>query len=120
VLDELAPSVKNLLHEWRKRKGTAQLVRYEDLIADPEPVLRSVLRYAGIDASAEQVAATLARAAEPAPGMETHRTAGPGDASVGRWRRELEPDLQELCAEVFAESLAEFGYERHGGDGRAR
>jgi len=47
----------------------------------------------------------------PIPGMDVHRTAGQGAAeSVGRWQRDLEPQLQAVCDEAFSEALAEFGY----------
>jgi hypothetical protein len=111
VLDVLAPSVKNLLHEWRQRADTAQLVRYEDLILNPAEALRGILEQAGLEASTERVDDMLARAALPIPGMDVHRTAGQGATeSVGRWRRDLEPELQAVCEEAFAEALAEFGY----------
>jgi hypothetical protein len=112
LLETLAPSVKNLLDEWRNRADTAQLVRYEDLILNPAHTLRGVLGQAGLDASEGRVEDMLARAAEQVPGMTAHRTASDGpQASVGRWRRDLEPRLQELCDEAFADALAGFGYE---------
>jgi hypothetical protein len=112
VLDVLAPSVKNLLDEWRDRRGEAQLVRYEDLILNPAPTLRSVLEHAGLDASQQRVDEMLSRASEPIPGMAMHTTTGDGQqASVGRWRRDLEPRLQHVCDEALADGLAEFGYE---------
>jgi hypothetical protein len=111
VLDMLAPSVENMLTEWRKRADDAYLVRYEDLINDPQPTLRRLLDHAGLAASDDLVASMLARAAEPVPGMSVHMTAGKQQASIGRWRRELDPHLQGVCAEAFAGPLAEFGYE---------
>jgi hypothetical protein len=112
VLEALAPSVKNLLDEWRNREDTAQLVRYEDLILNPAQTLRGVLAQAGLDSSEGRVEEMLGRAAEPVPGMTVHRTTSGGpQASVGRWRRDLEPQLRELCDEAFAEALTGFGYE---------
>ena len=111
VLDVLAPSVKNLLHDWRDRADTAHLVRYEDLVMNPADTLRGILEQAGLEASGERVDDMLARAAVPIPGMDMHRTAGQGAAeSVGRWQRDLEPQLQAVCDEAFSEALAEFGY----------
>ena len=45
------------------------------------------------------------------PEARRHRTTDSVEASVGRWRRDLEPSLQELCADAFGETLYEFGYE---------
>ena len=113
VLDVLAPSVENLLDEWRGRSGRAVLVRYEDVIVNPARTLREVLEQVGLDSSEDRVADMLSRAAEPIPGMEVHRTSGGGqEASIGRWQRDLEPRLQEVCSEAFAAALAGFGYER--------
>ena len=113
VLDGLAPSVENLLDEWRNRAGTAQLVRYEDLILNPAQTLRGLLEQIGLDSSEERIDDILTRAAAPIPGMAVHRTtSGGAQASIGRWRHDLEPPLQKLCDEVFAEALAEFGYEQ--------
>ena len=46
------------------------------------------------------------RSARPATGRP--RTSS---ASIGRWRDDLSPALQEACAEAFAAPLAAFGYE---------
>ena len=110
VFDVLAPSVENILREWRARGDTAHLVRYEDLIADPVSTLRGVLEHAGLDSSDARVDDMLARAAEPAPGMAVHRTAAEPQASIGRWRAELDPHLQVVCKRAFGEALTEFGY----------
>ena len=111
VLEGLAPSIANLRDEWHARAGSATLVRYEDLILDPETTLRGLLDHAGLDASAELVAEMLTRASEPVPGMTVHMTADGQRASIGRWQRELEPQLREMCDEAFGDALAEFGYE---------
>jgi hypothetical protein len=40
-----------------------------------------------------------------------HKTSSDEAASIGRWRTDLPPALQDACDEAFAESLAAFGYE---------
>jgi hypothetical protein len=120
VVHGLAPSIQNLLGEWRARSGSAQLVRYEDLILRPAETLRGVLEQSGLGASDDLVAGALARAAEPAPGMDVHMTAADQRASIGRGQRELSPHLQQVCDEAFGDALAELGYERFAAGGRAR
>jgi hypothetical protein len=120
VLDVLAPSVKNLLNEWRQRAGGAQLVRYEDLILNPAQTLRGVLEQAGLESSEARAEDMLTRAAEPLPGMAMHRTTSGQETSIGRWQHDLEPRLQEVCDEAFAAALAEFGYESKTTSGPAR
>jgi hypothetical protein len=120
VRDALASSVHSLLLEWRDRAERAHLVRYEDLIAEPERTLRGVLDHAGLDASGSRVEDVLTDASRQIPGMAGHATAAGGPAaSIGRWRQELEPELQTACDEAFAEALAEFGYETAAEDGSA-
>ena len=101
------------------RAGGAQLVRYEDLILHPAQTLRGVLEQAGLDSSQGRIDAMLSRAAEPIPGMALHSTSGGAEASIGRWRHDLEPRLQEVCDQAFAGALDEFGYEPATTGGRA-
>jgi hypothetical protein len=53
----------------------------------------------------------LERAAENTPGMSRVRTTPDASSSVGRWKQDLSLDVQELCAEMMGDVLAEFGYE---------
>jgi hypothetical protein len=112
VQEALAPSVHSLVEEWRARSDRAHLVRYEDLIAAPAKTLQAVLDHVGVDGSAGRVDDMLAQAAKPIPGMAGHRTAGDQAASIGRWRKELEPGMRDACDAAFGEALGEFGYER--------
>jgi hypothetical protein len=43
--------------------------------------------------------------------MRDHRTSPDIAASIGRWRRDLSPELQERSCEILEEVLAGFGYE---------
>ena len=115
VRQVLAPSVAKLLRAWRARDGESLLVRYEDLVTSPRETLREVLAHAGLESDQATVDALLARGSAPAPGMEQHRTAAAPDASIGRWRTDLDPALVRLCEEAFGAALAELGYEPAGG-----
>ena len=115
VQEVLAASVDSLLHEWRARGAQAHLVRYEDLIAEPQRTLTGVLDHAGLDASGDRVEQVLSKASDQIPGMADHATAAGGPAaSIGRWRSELGPELHAACDAAFAEALAEFGYDDGG------
>jgi hypothetical protein len=58
------------------------------------------------------VAQVLQRARARAPERQAgHRTTADETASIGRWREDLPPALQDACGEAFAEALAAFGYE---------
>lgn len=96
-----APAVR-LLEAWRERGNAAHFLRCEDLVLRPEPVLRSLLEYLGLDAGAATISAMLARARSSA-----------GDVfpkSIGRWRSALDETLQRECADAFGDLLEQFGY----------
>jgi hypothetical protein len=46
-------------------------------------------------------------------------TAGSAAASIGRWRRDLEPELAERCDAVLSPVVADFGYAAAEGDSPA-
>jgi hypothetical protein len=96
----------------RRRKGeSAHLVRYEDLILEPRRTLMGILEFLGVDAGAEAVIETLRLANQPNELLDGHRTVSDPAQTIGRWRRDLPPDLAAECNEILAPVLAEFGYE---------
>jgi len=109
VQTTVANSARRLLRRLREQGEAAHLVRYEDLIQKPEETLAAMMAYLGLDPSEEAVAETLARA--EANSLESHRTTDKASASIGRWQRDLSPELAQVCAEVLDPVLTEFGYE---------
>jgi hypothetical protein len=101
-----------LLQRWQEREDQAHLVRYEDLLLEPEATLRGICEFVGIDASEEAVAETLESARSRSPNMDHHRTSKDPGATVNRWVDDLPEELIEVCAEVLDEPLQAFGYER--------
>lgn len=99
-----------LLQRWREREDEAHLVRYEDLLLEPEQTLRAICEFVGLDASEDAVTGTLETARRRSPNMDHHRTAKDPGATVNRWIEDLTPDLIEVCAEALDESLVAFGY----------
>ena len=83
----------------------------EELIQQPLPTLATVAEYLGIDQSPTTLSAMLERASQDTPELERHRTSESASASIGRWRRDLDPSLQQTAAEAFNEALSAFGYE---------
>jgi hypothetical protein len=41
-----------------------------------------------------------------------HRTTAARDASIGRWRTDLDEELQRTCQDVLGPALESFGYPR--------
>ncbi|HET8565713.1 MAG TPA: sulfotransferase [Solirubrobacterales bacterium] len=105
----VANSARRLLRRRRERGGEAHLVRYEDLIEEPAETLGAIMRYLGLDAGEGAVTAVLERAEEGS--LDEHRTTSKVSESIGRWRRDLSPELAQVCAEVLDPVLTEFGYE---------
>lgn len=99
-----------VLHSaWRDRGEPGSLIRYEDLVRDPDSVLTGLLSRLGLDASPATVAALLAAAR--APELQGHGSSRSPAASIGRWRQDLPPEMQDQIAERFSDLLQHFGYE---------
>jgi hypothetical protein len=114
-----------------RRLGGYMEARYEDLVADPEPVLRRVCGFVGLDFSpemldyhrhAEERLAELARDLPERPGqlrrpaahrLEAHALTlePPRPDRVARWRTQMSPEDQAAWAEAAGDLLAELGYE---------
>jgi len=100
-----------LLRAWERRRDSAHLVRYEDLVMDQERTVAGILDYLRIDAGSRTVAALRAHIDEELPELADHATSDGPEASVGRWRQDLSPDLAKHCERALAPALAAFGYE---------
>jgi Sulfotransferase family len=110
-VDRLAGWARALVRSFERRSARAHLVRYEDLVLEPEGTLRALLSYLGVDADAATVAAMRESLATEMPELAEHGTAPDPAASVGRWRSDLSDDLKRACERSFGEALAGFGYE---------
>lgn len=106
----LGQSASRLLESWERRRDRALLLRYEDMVREPSESLEGVLRYLDVDASESTIEAMLASLAEKAPAVEEHRTSLDQEASIGRWRSELSPELARASERVFGPALEAFGY----------
>lgn len=107
----LARDMRRLRLSWEQRADRVELVRYEELVVEPEAVLRRVLRYAGLDDGDDVIAAMCEGAGQEQAGLDAHRTSEGPQQSIGRWRRDLAPELAEACQEEMHDTLSAFGYE---------
>ena len=87
----------------------ARTRRYEDLVRDPGAVLTGLLTRLELDASPTTVANVLAAA--EAPELRGHGSSSSPVASIGRWRQDLSPEMQDAIAERFDGLLHSFGYD---------
>ena len=72
-LADLRRGVVALRDAWRERGEPASLVRYEDLVRDPEATLPPLLTSLGLDAAPETVRRLIAAAAPDVPGATRAR-----------------------------------------------
>ncbi len=110
-LESVAEAFRGLLEASSGRGDASLAVRYEDLILDPEPTIRRILAHLDLEADDASVSETLSAAWKSAERLSDHRTAsGDVKASIGRWRRDMEPTLQMRSSTIFAEVLEALDY----------
>jgi hypothetical protein len=103
---------RRLLGSWQQRSDRAFLLRYEDLILHPAATLRALLSYLELDATPLVLDAMQSSLTTTLPEMIAQRTTDAPEASIGRWRRDLSPELQRVCKETFGTALEVFGYKQ--------
>jgi len=114
----------DLRKSWQTRGERGHLLRYEELVHKPEETLAALLEYLEVDASPPTVEYLLQIGADPSVALigasqdsrevSGHRTTTDLKESIGRWRREADPAVRELCDEVFGDVLGDFGYAETG------
>jgi len=111
-VERLGGWAASLAGAWERRRDRAHLVRYEDLVLEPERALAGVLEYVGVDAATETIQGMLDRLREDVPELREHPTSASAQSSIGRWRTDLDPELTAACERAFGPILEVFGYER--------
>jgi hypothetical protein len=106
----LRNDVVQIVDNWQARSDRAYLLRYEDLMLHPKETLSAVLDYLGLEATEANVRRLLDDASAMAEPPEEHRTSPSVDESIGRWRRDLDVNLQRACDEAFGDLLPVLGY----------
>ena len=112
VKKALAPGAEALRDSWLRRRSSCSLVRYEDLVLEPESHLADVFEYLGVDGSPSTVKGVLRRAAGMNPkSQKNHKTTSSAKDSMRRFRREMPPGMQDFCNDAFGDCLKVFGYD---------
>lgn len=109
-IGQLRSSVNSLLSRWRRDPEGVCVIRYEDLILEPHRTMTRLLDHLELESDSESVTDILQRASLELPEMAGHRTSPESAQSVGRWRDDLDDELQDLCEEAFGPALEAFGY----------
>jgi GT2 family glycosyltransferase len=101
--------VRTLLAAHRDRSRASLLVRYEDLVRDPQAALEAILCHLELERRGSTITEML-RDPAARERRRPHMTSPSVSGSVGRWRSELDEGLQQACGEAFRDALAAFGY----------
>jgi hypothetical protein len=109
-VDRLGEWAESLVRSFARRRAAAHVLRYEDLVLEPQPALRALLEYLEVDARDGTIARMLDAQRTEMPELAEHRTSSDAAASIGRWRTALDDDLAQACARSFGAALETFGY----------
>lgn len=85
-----------------------RLLRYEEMVVDPERALEDVFGFLGLDPSPEVCEWINGDAAKL---FDRQGTSASPAASVGRWRTELTPEQRDVIESALGEHLAALGYD---------
>ena len=111
VREVMLPSLTALSGRLQGDATRPYVVRYEDLVLDPEPALAALFEQLGLTAEDGVVGETVRRAGEATAAMDHHRTSADPAASIGRWHEDLPEEIAAVCNRELGPLLAEFGYE---------
>jgi Sulfotransferase family len=107
----LAGWAEGLLRSHARRRARSHVLRYEDLVRDPRTSLLALLEYLEVEAGDAPVAGMLDALRTEMPELAEHSTASDAEASIGRWRVDLDDELKRACERSFGPALEAFGYE---------
>lgn len=94
-------------HKKNRNEGK-YIVRYEDLMREPEAALAGVVDFLGLDVPSRDLKFALGFAQKAV--SSSHKTSKSPTTSIGRWKTELSRDMQEHAAKCFVKYGRVFGY----------
>jgi hypothetical protein len=86
------------------KKGTVPVVRYEDLVLNLEAEARRLEELLGVELDPAAVAADEKM-------RSTHVSAATPEASIGRWRREMSPEIAKRFNDELGSELEALGFD---------
>jgi hypothetical protein len=110
LVERVRVDAEELIDRWRRRGDAALLVRYEDLVLEPQTTLGRVFEYLEVEADEAAVGAVLELANRPTELLDKHRTVSDPVQTIGRWRRDLPAELADESNQLLAPLLETFGY----------
>ena len=109
-MQEVAQNVRGMLSQSEELADRAAVMRYEDLIQSPVTALEPVLANLGVDSSPVTIDAMIERAQADFPRMKRHLTSDSVEASIGRWRTDMDEGFKARANEIFGDVLVKLGY----------
>ena len=106
----LGMSAHHLLDDWLERGKTSTLIRYEDLLEDPELTLTGLFEYLGVGINSVMLSDMIRDANIDNPELVVHKTSKTASMSIGRWERDLDLTTLGACTVAFGDPLRAFGY----------
>lgn len=129
MVGDFGQGIEHMMEAWRdqtrkflafaeREDVNAHIVRYEQLVTDPEPELRAIMEFLGLPWSDRLLAhhdqdLTIYR--NPTGHLSRDQVNKPMNAtSIGRWKRDLTADEIAVFEREAGDLLAELGYESAG------
>jgi len=109
IFEQIKLRAQSLVHYWQLRVQQALLVRYEDLLLQPQATLQQILDYLNLDHQC--IESMLRQATEETAELKAHRTSQQPKASINRWRGDMNRALKQLCHTQLHTELNTFNYE---------
>jgi hypothetical protein len=103
TVDYIHSSSKGLLSAYNDDHENVYIIRYEDLVLDPQKTKSGLFQYLGLPNLADDLTNALSNL------FTGHGTSESPKSSIGRWKHELTEDQTNECAE-FIPFLEAFGY----------
>lgn len=103
--------IKRMANAWEERSKTSFLLKYEELIINPEKTLKALFEYLNIDANESTISNVISKANGESSSMDAHKTTKDPKSSIGRWKTDMSVEMQEMCKQEMGHLLTIFGYE---------
>ena len=108
--DLLGNQYKALYCRWKAESKNSILVKYEDLLQNTHEELGKILDYLGANASPAVIDDMVTRSSKTNNNIKMHQTSASPIHSIGRWKKDLAPDLIEKANKTFKDVLTSFEY----------
>jgi hypothetical protein len=102
LIPDITHAVRQIMGILADESTLVKTIKYEELIQNPETTLAGLARWLEIDLEPHS-----ARSADV---FKAHGTSGSPEASIGRWKADLPPELREKCSSAWHDFLESFSY----------